>query len=256
MKLKTRKTFLTLLLCAGAYINIFAQQEKERISRYVELYKELAMAEMVRTGIPASITLAQGVLETGNGQSDLALNANNHFGIKCKSDWTGETILHDDDAKGECFRKYATVEDSYRDHSDFLRGRPNYASLFLLDPSDYSGWAKGLKKAGYATNPIYAERLVRIIEENDLQQFTLIALQKMGGFDQSIARNTEVAAPDNVTPKQVSEPSAENTGVAGSKKINYPPGVFIINDTKVIYAEEGSSLLAIANIQEYESAGA
>jgi len=127
----------------------------------------LAVKEMARTGIPASITIAQGILESGSGQSRLAMKANNHFGIKCH-DWNGKKIRHDDDARRECFRKYKSAEESYRDHSDFLTSKPRYASLFLLEPTDYEQWAKGLKKAGYATSSKYAESLIRIIEENKL----------------------------------------------------------------------------------------
>ncbi|MEJ7682430.1 MAG: glucosaminidase domain-containing protein [Segetibacter sp.] len=154
----------------------YGQTEKQRIDTYVNEYKNLAIGEMIRTGIPAAVTLAQGILETGGGQSDLAALAYNHFGIKCKAEWRGETMSHDDDAKNECFRKYACVADSYKDHSDFLRTRPCYAFLFKLDPTDFEGWAKGLKKAGYATNPAYAQKLIKLIVENNLQDYTLLAL--------------------------------------------------------------------------------
>jgi flagellum-specific peptidoglycan hydrolase FlgJ len=142
-----------LLFALLIFSATFGQAEKQRIEDYINTYKDLAISEMLRSGVPASITLAQGILETAGGQSDLAALAYNHFGIKCKSEWTGETMTHDDDAKNECFRKYPSVEESYKDHSDFLRSRPCYAFLFKLDPTDYEGWAKGLKKAGYATNP-------------------------------------------------------------------------------------------------------
>ena len=126
---------------------------------------------MNRTGVPASITLAQGMLESGYGNSRLARKANNHFGIKCHSDWKGPTFKMDDDAKNECFRKYKTVWHSYRDHSDFLKGKRRYASLFELKITDYKGWAKGLRKAGYATNKMYASLLITIIERYDLNQY-------------------------------------------------------------------------------------
>ncbi len=140
-------------------------------SDYINMYSDLAVKEMKRTGIPASITLAQGILESGNGNSTLARKSNNHFGIKCHNDWTGKRVYHDDDRKGECFRKYPKVYDSYIDHSNFLVEKSRYASLFELKPTDYKGWAKGLKKAGYATDPHYAHRLIGIIEENNLQRF-------------------------------------------------------------------------------------
>ncbi len=138
---------------------------------YIDQYSDLAILEMKRTEIPASITLAQAVLESGNGNSTLAREANNHFGIKCHKSWQGKTVRHDDDKRNECFRKYNSVEDSYRDHSDFLTGRGRYASLFELKPSDYKGWAKGLKKAGYATNPKYANLLIQIIEDYNLTAY-------------------------------------------------------------------------------------
>jgi LysM repeat protein len=138
---------------------------------YVHKYSDLAVKEMKRVGIPASITLAQGILESGNGNSMLAQKSNNHFGIKCHNDWKGKRVYHDDDAKGECFRKYKTVYESYIDHSNFLTGKQRYASLFELRTIDYKGWAKGLKKAGYATDPRYAHRLIQIIEENNLHRF-------------------------------------------------------------------------------------
>ena len=142
-------------------------------SEYIEKYHKLAVNEMNRVGIPASITLAQGLLESGNGNSVLARKSNNHFGIKCHIDWSGEKVYHDDDHTGECFRSYKSVYESYIDHSDFLTAKTRYASLFDLDPTDYKGWAKGLKKAGYATDPQYAHHLIRIIEENDLHRFDL-----------------------------------------------------------------------------------
>ena len=135
---------------------------------YIEKYSALAVEEMYRSGVPASITLAQGLLESGNGLSELAVKGNNHFGIKCHNSWTGAKVYHDDDAKGECFRKYDNPEESFRDHSDFLRYRDRYKFLFDLEPTDYKGWAHGLRKAGYATDPKYPEKLIRLIEEYEL----------------------------------------------------------------------------------------
>ncbi len=147
---------------------VLAEQPRMSREEYIRRYKGLVMESQEVYGIPASIKMAQALLESDNGNSRLAREANNHFGIKCKSDWTGMTISHDDDAKGECFRKYASVEDSYRDHSEFLDNSPRYQDLFKLDPLDYKGWAYGLKAAGYATDPNYPERLIKIIEENKL----------------------------------------------------------------------------------------
>ena len=127
------------------------------IQQYIDQYKDLAIAEMKRTGVPASIKLAQGIHETMAGKSELVQKSNNHFGIKCKTGWNGPSVRHTDDARNECFRKYATANESYRDHSNFLKSSGRYASLFELDPTDYEAWAKGLKAAGYATNPVYAQ---------------------------------------------------------------------------------------------------
>lgn len=138
---------------------------------YIDRYSTLAINEMKRSGVPASITLAQGMIESDYGRSRLAVSANNHFGIKCHSSWRGATITHDDDRRNECFRKYSRVEDSFSDHSDFLMSTTRYRELFNLNPDDYAGWAKGLKQAGYATNPDYANILIRKIEEYELWRY-------------------------------------------------------------------------------------
>lgn len=153
--------FIVLFSFTFGY-NLRAQMTREE---YIQKFYPLAISEMERSGIPASITLAQGCWESQNGNSRLATEGNNHFGIKCKREWTGKKIYHDDDAKHECFRKYAHAEASYEDHSNFLMAGSRYSSLFSLDPKDYAGWARGLKQAGYATDPTYAERLIKIIED-------------------------------------------------------------------------------------------
>lgn len=139
-----RKAILFLFF-AFSVLAVRAQQN-ETVRNYISTYKDLAMEEMKRTGVPAAIKLAQGIHETLAGTSKLVLKSNNHFGIKCKTGWTGESVSHDDDARGECFRKYPSAEDSYRDHSNFLKNSQRYAGLFQLDPTDYAGWANGLKK--------------------------------------------------------------------------------------------------------------
>jgi LysM repeat protein len=143
---------------------------------YIKTFSDLAMKEMARVGIPASITLAQGCLESNNGNSTLATRGNNHFGIKCH-DWTGKKIYHDDDARHECFRSYDSPYESYMDHSQFLTTRPRYAELFELKPHDYRGWARGLKNAGYATANNYATLLIKIIEDNELYRYDLMVLE-------------------------------------------------------------------------------
>lgn len=157
-----------LFLVIGTQI---AQAQSESTVVYIEQYKKIAVQEMKRTGIPASITLAQGIVESNSGESNLAKKFNNHFGIKCKSDWKGETTFQDDDTKQECFRVYPNAAASFKDHSDFLKNRPNYAALFTLDPVDDSAWAYGLKKAGYATASDYPKKLLKIIDDYELSQY-------------------------------------------------------------------------------------
>ena len=166
--MKKLKLFLILIICC---LTLQAQTRNKQYEAYIKKYRELAVEEMKKYHIPASITLAQGLLESGAGQSALAQKSNNHFGIKCGSDWYGKTVSHDDDARGECFRAYKHPKDSYEDHSKFLAGRPRYASLFNLNITDYKGWARGLKKAGYATNPRYADQLIGIIELYELYKY-------------------------------------------------------------------------------------
>ena len=162
------KLFLILIISC---LTLQAQTRNKQYEAYIKKYRELAVEEMKKYHIPASITLAQGLLESGAGQSTLARKSNNHFGIKCGSDWYGKTVSHDDDARGECFRAYKHPKDSYDDHSKFLAGRPRYASLLQLNITDYKGWARGLKKAGYATNPRYADQLIGIIELYELYKY-------------------------------------------------------------------------------------
>ena len=165
------KKLKLLLILIISCLTLQAQTRNKQYEDYIKKYRELAVEEMKKYHIPASITLAQGLLESGAGQSTLARKSNNHFGIKCGGDWTGKTVSHDDDARGECFRAYKHPKDSYEDHSKFLAGRPRYASLFKLKITDYKGWARGLKKAGYATNPRYADQLIGIIELYELHKY-------------------------------------------------------------------------------------
>ena len=164
-----RHLFFFLLLVP---VVAFAQRNDAYLA-YIDKYHELAIKQQQEHGIPASITLAQGILESGAGQGRLAVRANNHFGIKCH-DWNGARIYHNDDKRRECFRRYRRVLDSYEDHSDFLKSRSRYVSLFELDPTDYKGWAHGLKKAGYATDPAYAYKLIALIDEYELHRFDLM----------------------------------------------------------------------------------
>lgn len=155
------------------------------INGYIFQYKNIAMSNMKNFGIPASIILAQGILESAAGQSTLAQTANNHFGIKCYKDWTGQTINYDDDALQECFRKYKNPQESYQDHADILSKRTRYATLFKLSKSDYKAWAKGLKAAGYATDPNYPQKLISYIERYHLDQYDNMVLGKDYVLDES-----------------------------------------------------------------------
>jgi hypothetical protein len=178
----SRAKKISILILGFFFIRIFtiilsAQPSDYKLTRqeYIEKFKDEAIKEMHISGVPASITLAQAILESGDGNSPLAKYANNHFGIKCHKVWNGETFIQDDDAKNECFRKYYSAFESFRDHSDFLKSRPWYAPLFDLKVVDYKGWAYGLKKAGYATNPKYPELLINIIETNKLHEFDKVS---------------------------------------------------------------------------------
>lgn len=197
---------------------------------YAEKYAPMAIKKMQQYGIPASITLAQGILESACGSSRLAVEANNHFGIKCKAEWTGDRIYHDDDAPQECFRKYSSVEDSYNDHSIFLTTRERYAGLFQLEQTDYKGWAYGLKAAGYATSPIYAERLISIIEDSELYKYDKEALKK---------KEKEISVPvtENKTQEiTVQTPVVENDAISFGE----------INGVKYIIARSGDSFFSIS----------
>ena len=170
MKTKNIVFFIFSYLLSSTCPAFSQEAPNENIIKYIEQYSALAVKEMERTGVPASIKIAQGIHETNAGKSDLVLQSNNHFGIKCKSSWTGEKVYHNDDAEGECFRKYEDAKASYLDHSDYLKSQPRYAFLFEYDANDYAAWAWGLKKAGYATNPIYAQTLIKYIEAYQLNE--------------------------------------------------------------------------------------
>ena len=235
---------------------------------YVNTYKAIAMAEEQRSGIPAAIILAQGLHESEAGMSELCKQSNNHFGIKCKDDWKGGVVYHDDDARQECFRSYATAEDSYRDHTDFLRHGSRYAFLFELDPTDYEGWAYGLKKAGYATNIRYSQILIKLIKDYNLQQYSLIALGKLKPEDEVVLTMPGVPSVAAIAPAADTSGRSAGGSLSGSdgqagagaatggqqgaasagavQEVVYPEGEFMINRTRVVYARSGVSLLSIA----------
>ncbi len=260
------RTVLIGFVCLIATSNIRAQDlPNAAIVDYIETYAPLAMKEMNRSGVPASITIAQGILETDAGRSDLVLRSNNHFGIKCKTSWTGDKVYHDDDAAGECFRKYGSASDSYMDHSDYLKSQPRYSFLFSYEKDDYKSWAWGLKKAGYATNPIYAQTLIKYIENyklNELNHFAeaddetaiadyIAALKNNLPIGTSVVKNNRKPVVTDVSDEH--EESEKSTVKKSSEK--YPSGVFKIEGRKAIYAKEGTSLLALAKKNKISFSG-
>ncbi len=233
---------LQILLIGMLFSQMLPAQTPEQVNAYINTYKFIAIAEMQRSGVPASIILAQGIHETGAGTSDLVIASNNHFGIKCKSGWTGQTVYHDDDAKGECFRSYNAAADSYRDHSDYLSQTLRYAFLFKLSPEDYRDWAYGLKSAGYATNVKYPQILIKLIEDYDLEKYSLIAMGRLP---------TEQPA-DGTLAKEMMRESLKGYVDSSLQSppppaVSYPDGAFSINAAKVIYAKAGVSLLSLSN---------
>jgi LysM repeat protein len=232
----TMKQRLKVLIGIAMVSNSLQGQAPADILTYVNTYKDLAVSEMQRTGIPASIILAQGIHETQAGTSDLVKQSNNHFGIKCKETWTGSVVHHDDDARGECFRSYNSPADSYKDHSDFLVSSPRYQFLFKLSPTNYEGWARGLKKAGYATNPQYSQILIRLIEDYNLQQYSLVAMGQLKPLLGQEDGQKKGSLPDAA--------AKQDPAVAGT--VVYPEGEFMINETRVVFKKAGSSLLAIS----------
>jgi hypothetical protein len=216
---------LILILCMTMQIG-WTQNNAITIA-YITQYKAIAMKEMKRTGVPASITLAQAILESNNGESNLAKNHNNHFGIKCKSDWTGAKAYQDDDAKQECFRAYDAAEASFKDHSNFLKNRPNYVDLFLLDPVDDTAWAYGLKKAGYATASDYPKKLLKIIDDYELAQYNFPELENEIETEEAPVKKVIV---DTVVNKVVNDaPVNKQITDTPVKSLNKPAGIAQMN---------------------------
>jgi hypothetical protein len=226
----------TVLIILLLLINslLLAQKSRNELTReeYIAMHKPLVMEKMVEFGIPASIAMAQAIVESGNGNSELARRANNHFGIKCH-EWTGQTFIWDDDEKNECFRKYRSAKESFHDHSLFLTRRPRYASLFDLDITDYKAWAHGLRSAGYATNQQYAAMLIRIIEENRLHE-----------IDQEVIRGPVLAT--------IKEPEFDDHVYAVPKYPEFGSGpsdrvLFLNNRRLFVFARPGDTYFTIAN---------
>lgn len=229
------KIRLLLFSLASCFItSSFAAKvtKQQTYTNYIEKYAPIAVVKMQEHGIPASITLAQGILESGAGQSELARKSNNHFGIKCHNDWTGDKVYHDDDKKQECFRKYKSVELSYEDHSQFLK-KPRYKKLFDLDPTDYKNWAKGLKECGYATAPDYSKRLIELIELYELYKYD-------NGIIPSDAVTKDTTEP---TKPVYDQPKTRTMGSISSYRVHKA-----IKSGKVYYvkAQEGDSYESIA----------
>lgn len=243
------RKFFFIAILSSFVVSVCAQPKRMTAQEYIARFKHIAMEEMLRTGIPASIKLAQGLLESEMGNSDLVKRSNNHFGIKCKSNWTGESVSHDDDARGECFRKYDNADDSYRDHSEFLMTRKHYEPLFKLKSDDYKGWAYGLKRAGYATNPRYPQMLIYNIEKYNLQLFDEMVLA--GDFKSE----TETQTPPVQIVEELNEPVETvepvqpaikpQTRAAASAAADYRNKTKR-NGLQAVFAPAGTSLLAVA----------
>lgn len=275
MKLKFISTFLAVAILS---MSGMAQTISLESAAYIHQFKNIAMQEQMRTGVPAAIKLGQAILESQTGKSRLATEANNHFGIKCKTEWKGAKIYHNDDTNGECFRVYDNAEASYIDHSNFLRTRTHYAFLFKLDVTDFTSWAFGLKQAGYATNPNYPAQLIKAINDYDLAQYTLIAMeQKKKGIDfvitpaptkqtiqaptkQTETSNAQLTLVQPALTKEVPPAPTKEISPAPTKEISptttatTPTPVSLLENTKVtinrtkgVLATKGNSLLAIAN---------
>jgi hypothetical protein len=239
MKIKLFGYFASAILIFHCY----SLQGQVTVEEYIETYRDLSISEMKKYRIPASIKLAQGILESASGNSELATKARNHFGIKCHKGWQGKTFIMDDDEKNECFRKYGSVEDSYRDHSEFLTTRDRYSSLFSLRIDDYKGWAKGLKKAGYATNPRYPDLLIKIIEENELYLY-----DRKGAGRKTIARiEAEEKSPALVLNSDQLEDSKVFSEIVPIETSPDGRNIYLNNGVKFIFAREGDDFYTLAH---------
>ena len=237
---------MSLIVAVMTVSVVRAQSHQEK---YIDRYAETAVSEMYRSGIPASITLAQGLLESGSGRSELAVMSNNHFGIKCHNGWKGGKVYYDDDAKGECFRKYDRPEDSYRDHSDFLRYRDRYRFLFEYKITDYKSWAYGLKKAGYATDPNYPRKLISLIETYSLYQYDT----KPAVFVKASVRELKPKGKKETMPVTIPAPLSEVEQVVAlsaerREVFSFPLSreMYSQNGIPFIYAMEGETYRSIA----------
>ena len=243
-----KKILLAIALVLG--LSVSAQREAGTPQeRYISRYASIAVNEMYRTGVPASITLAQGIIESRSGQSTLAVDGNNHFGIKCHTSWKGKTMLADDDRRNECFRVYDSAEESFRDHSDFLRYRDRYKFLFDFKTTDYKSWAYGLKQAGYATDPAYAAKLIQCVEDYNLARFDRMTVDEAideGGLyaETPIAKDEVGEIPDS--PLKI-EAGEIFMGKAGEEyRFSLSRTLYSRNGVPFIYAVEGETYSSIA----------
>lgn len=244
--MKINKLFIT---CVGFLMvaNTAYSKQLQSFLDYIDKYNKIAVEEMKTYGIPASITLAQGLLESGAGLSQLSKESNNHFGIKCH-DWKGDRVYFDDDEKGECFRKYTDPKESYKDHSEFLVNRPRYASLFQLKTTDYKGWAKGLKQCGYATDPNYANRLISLIEEYGLDKYDKDIKKK--DKDKKDSKSEDLKN-DNIIPSKKDKNEPEK------KKVEYvlksTMGTIDVSNTHTAIKKDGKHVVIAQANDTYES---
>lgn len=239
-----KKALIILSMVLAAAWTISAQTPQEK---YIAKYSAIAVNEMYRSGVPASITLAQGIIESGSGLSKLALDGNNHFGIKCHNKWTGKTIYADDDKKNECFRAYASAEDSFRDHSDFLRYKDRYKFLFEYETTDYKSWAYGLKQAGYATSPTYAHKLIKVIEDYDLTRFdtmTVAVAESLNSEAEAPAAPVEAVIPES--PLTIEKAIPSDVSVAEEYRFPLNRQLYSRNGVPFIIALEGETYRSVA----------
>ena len=243
-----KKVIIAVSLVAAVAVAALAGPAGTPQERYIAKYSPIAVNEMYRTGVPASITLAQGLIESGYGMSPLAINGNNHFGIKCHRGWTGRTLKADDDRRGECFRAYDSAEESFRDHSDFLRYRDRYKFLFDFNTTDYKSWAYGLKQAGYATDPSYASKLIKCIEDNDLTRFDRMTVSETlsAGDDEAVA--PETAEGDVIPASPLKIEAGERVGGETGEQYRFSltRQLYSRNGVPFVYAVEGETYRSIA----------
>jgi len=241
-----KQPFYILIFLAFPF-GAFAQSQTKVTTDYINKYKGIAISEMNRTGIPASITLAQAIVESASGESNLAKQANNHFGIKCKTEWTGEKMYKDDDMKNECFRVYENADSSFIDHSNFLKYRPYYASLFELDPVDDTAWAYGLKKAGYATEKDYPNILLKVIDMYELSQYNFPELVEEDSLEEANAIKAEITKDTlqkKVTPMQVAPNTLDTISI--KKPVNSTP----IRDTVVKIVTVKDTIIKVVTVKD------